>query len=174
MFGIRKLRKAIEKNELTSLQLGAMLNLNTMAVHRLNATLCHFVHISRPPNPIGNFNVRFKEETMSGIAYYIDIPELQAVPSAADVVQGEITLTYDGVPQEMIQVLKGDDGAFPREAVSPAVPKGTMLGGSFVWRDDDGLASETPLTFPEFEVKDTQAPPSADSGFGLRFKEEIV
>lgn len=135
------------------------------AIYRLNS----------PPSPApGNFRFRFKSEVTQGefsVAsnlYDVDLPELQDVPEAKDVVRGEILLNYDGVDQPSISTSVG-------QAVHAdlKIKQGTTVNAAFRWIDDAGNPSKNPLTLQAFVVADDIAPPDPVGGFGFRSKGEV-
>lgn len=97
---------------------------------------------------------------------YVSLPQVPADhPEAGDVVSGELTLKVGEAESQTIATELGQ-----AEYEIGEVGEDTLLAASFVFVDDAGNRSTTPLT-AEYTVADTTPPPDAESGLGFRVEE---
>lgn len=94
---------------------------------------------------------------------FVSLPQVPADhPEADDVVSGELTLTVGSGEPQVIATELGQ-----AEYEVGEVDEDTLLSASFVFVDNAGLRSPTPLT-AEYTVADVTPPPDAVDGLGFR------
>ena len=117
-----------------------------------------------PPNPTGNLEFRQTgDSTMSRL--FVSLPQVPADhPEADDVVSGELTLKVGDAEPQLVPTTLGQV-----EHEIGDVAEETLLSASFVFVDNAGLRSPTPLT-AEYTVADVTPPPDAVDGLGFRLE----
>lgn len=94
---------------------------------------------------------------------FVSLPQPPADhPESDDVVSGELTLKVGDAEPQVIATELGQ-----AEYAIGVVDEDTALSASFVFIDNVGLKSATPLT-AEYTVADTTPPPDAVDGLGFR------
>lgn len=120
-----------------------------------------------PPavNPVGSLTPQLTGELdMSNLIYDFDLPTLPTDdPAAADVVRGELRLSFDGVAQAAIETAKD-----ATVAAGVRVAQGVAVTGLFTFIDDAGNESEHSVELTGFTAADTIPPPDAVGGLGAR------
>ena len=131
----------------------------------LDRLVRHITGYPKPPNPYAglHFYLHFSgDSTMPTL--YVSLPQVPADHAEADdVVSGELTLKIGDADEQVIATELGAT----EYAVGELPPEDTLLTASFVFIDDAGNKSATPLT-ASYTVADTTPPPDAIEGLGFR------
>lgn len=168
MLGIPELTKAITTNTTAVKQLRAELADATAVLAArasiLTAAIESLVKIlSGPPSPTGPVIFVPISEASGMINYKVTLPALPATPEAADVVKGELRLSYNGAAQPAIETAVGQT-----EIASLGIEENTLVEGSFVFIDNAGNPSQNPVAVTAFTASDTIPPPDPEGGVGFQ------
>jgi hypothetical protein len=130
---------------------------------KLRKIAAHQAQWPLPPNPVGTLEFRQTGDPKMP-RLFVTLPQVPADhPESADVVSGELTLVVgDGAEPQVIPTTLGQ-----AEHEIGDVAEETVLGAAFVFIDNAGNKSVTPLV-NQYTVADTTPPPDAVDGLGFR------
>ena len=93
---------------------------------------------------------------------FATLPQVPDHPEAGEVVSGELSYSLDGAEPTVVATALGQT-----EVDLGEVADDTVISASFVFIDDAGNRSVTPLV-AEYTVADMTPPPDAVDGLGFR------
>ena len=138
--------------------------LETLAAEltQIRRILAHQAGWPSPPNPTGSISFRRSgDENMARI--FATLPQPPADnPESADVVSGELSVSLNGAEPSVVATALGQT-----EVDLGEVADDTVISASFIFVDDAGNRSVTPLV-AEYTVADMTPPPDAVDGLGFR------
>jgi hypothetical protein len=137
--------------------------LETLAAEltQIRRILAHQAGWPSPPNPTGSISFRRSgDENMARI--FATLPQVPDHPEAGDVVSGELSYSLDGAEPTVVATALGQT-----EVDLGEVADDTAISASFVFIDDAGNRSATPLV-ASYTVADLTPPPDAVDGLGFR------